>query len=191
MAGVPRRRTAGGRRGFTLLEVTVALGVLATAIVTIAQLFTVASRAAGQARVGTAAAVLAADKMEQLRALAWGYSAEGVECTDTTTDVAVHPETLGGRGLSPSMSGTLANSVPGYVDYYDDRGRWVGTGEAPPPGTAFIRRWSIAPLADSPADTLVLRVVVVRVGGRVLAGELPAAGPDIVQLVALRFRRGE
>jgi hypothetical protein len=102
--------------------------------------------------------MLAEQKMEQLRALKW---------SDTTTDTTLAREpATGGTGLSPSPEGTLQKNTNGYVDYLDSGGVQLGGGPAQPDGTAYIRRWSIEPLPAYPIKTLVIQVVVMRVGGR-------------------------
>lgn len=100
-------------------------------------------------------------KLEQLRALRWALAADsGLPDADESTDSSTEPATSSGGGLSPSPAGTLAANIPGYVDYLDARGGWVGTGATPPGGAVFIRRWSIGRLPADPEDTLVLQVLV-------------------------------
>ena len=184
------RQRVGGAQGATLFEVMVALALLAGAVVALANLFTVASRSNSLSRSGTTAAQLAGQKMEQLHGLAWGYRDDGTELTDATSNVCVSPEAgAGGTGLGVSPPGTLFSSVPGFVDYVDHDGGWVGTGSSPPPAAAYVRRWSIDPLPASPGDTLVFRVAVFRrgteAGGRgVLGGRF-----DVALLTSVKTRR--
>jgi prepilin-type N-terminal cleavage/methylation domain-containing protein len=154
--------------GFSLIEVMIATGLLAVAALGVAQLFAFAVNANLNAKGQTSTAVLAVQKMEQLRSLAWGYSeGEGILVgtliTDTTTDLTVDPPVGGGagKGLSASPADSLDVNTPGFVDYLDQDGNWVGTGLTPPAGTAYIRRWSIQPLPTNPNNTLVLQVRVV------------------------------
>jgi len=76
-------------------------------------------------------------------------------------------ELLGETGLAPSPPDALTVNTAGYVDYLDASGRSPGVttiwlpGTAPP-GTAYICRWSIAPLPDSPAAAIVVQVLVTR-----------------------------
>jgi len=151
----------------------VALALLAGAVVALANLYAVASRSNDLSRAGTIAAILASQKLEQLRGLAWGYRSDGRELTDTTTDVAAHPNgSTGGTGLLPSPPGSLLANVPGFVDYLDRAGAWVGTGVTPPANAAYVRRWSIGLPPGSAGDAIVIHVVVLRRGGeaRVAAG---------------------
>lgn len=151
--------------GFTVLEVLMALLLLAIMALGVAQLFGVAIQATSGARHQTSTTILAAQKMEQLRALTWGFdtAGSGLPVSDTTTNLAQEPHTPDGGGLNPSPAGSLNANTPGYVDYLDARGQRVGTG-ATPPGTAmFIRRWNIQPLPTNPNNTLILHVLVTTV----------------------------
>ena len=155
------------QRGFSLVEVLFALVVLSVAVSGLAHLFTVAAYTNARARATTYAAVLAQQKMEQLRGLAYGFDPSGVPVTDVDTDITVQPELpSGGAGLQPSPLGALAADTVGYVDYVDASGATLGgVAAGPPPGTAYIRRWSVEPLPSS-ANTMVLQVLVMRAGPR-------------------------
>ena len=83
--------------GFSLLEVMVATAMLATALVSLAQLFALSTRSNIGSRNTTYAAVLAQQKLEELRSLAWGFDQVGLPISDFTTDTTVTPEQpLGG-----------------------------------------------------------------------------------------------
>jgi prepilin-type N-terminal cleavage/methylation domain-containing protein len=123
--------------GFTLVEVLVAMTLIACAAIGVAELLAVTLAATQSARVQTSALVLASQKMEQLRAVAWGDA-----------------------DLSPSPGAALSNNTNGYVDYLDLRGRLIGSGGAAPAGAVYIRRWAIASLAADPSNALVLQVLV-------------------------------
>ena len=56
----------------------VATGLLATAIVTLAQLFALSTQTNMASRNTTYASVLAEQKIEELRALAWGFDTQGL-----------------------------------------------------------------------------------------------------------------
>jgi hypothetical protein len=176
------------RSGIALLEVMVALALLAGVLVSLAGLFGIAARSNREARTVMRMSVAAAQKLEQLRALSWASSEGGEDESDLSTDISAIPETSGGPGLRASPPGTLAADVAPYVDYLDDHGVWVAAGPDPPPTAVFTRRWSIEPLADSPLDTLVLRVVVMRTSAA-RAGP-PADGRDhAVSFTTVRSRR--
>jgi prepilin-type N-terminal cleavage/methylation domain-containing protein len=152
-------------KGFTLLEVLMAIALFVTVSIGIAQLFGVAVDAGRRAREQTTTAILAAAKMEQLRSLAWAYDppAAGlppVPRTDETTNLGNDPPSEDGPGLRASPGGTLPDNVPHYVDYLDEDGRRLGTGVTPGAGMAFIRRWAVRPLPSDPGRTLVLQVLV-------------------------------
>ncbi len=158
-------KSSCSERGFSLVEVMFSLGILMAVCLGVAQLFTVATRANLGARGQTSTSILAAQKMEQLRGLTWGFddTGLGLPLTDTTTDLCQDPPTNTGSGLNPSPSGTLQANTPGFVDYLDQYGSWVGTGATPTPTAYYIRRWSIEPLPTNPNNTLILQVMVTTV----------------------------
>lgn len=157
-------------RGFTLVEVLVALAVLAVAALGCAHLIAVATRAMQVARLQGVTATAAASRMEELRHLAFAFDAAGARITDTSTDLSHEFPSSGGTGLTPG-DGTLDHSVSGYVDYLDASGLWVGRGVQPPAEAVLVRRWAID--APTGADLLVLQVLVrplVSDGGNVHRG---------------------
>ena len=150
--------------GFSLIEALAAITMLSVALVGLASIIALATGASGRAQVATAASVLAVEKMEQLRGLAWGFDGLGLPRSDRATDLADPSERpTGGPGLSPSPAGVLSGNVPGYCDFADVNGRSLGGGAAPPAGAIYMRRWSIEPLPADPDNTLVLQVIVLRV----------------------------
>ncbi len=161
-------------------------------VVALAQLFVLSTQANRGARTATSAAVLAQQKMEQMRSLSWGFDILGLPLTDTTSDISKVPTGNGGNGLSPSPAGTLQQNITGYVDYLDQFGNWVGNaGGSPPPGAVFIRRWSVEPLPTNPNNTLILQVLVTRVRNRGIANNATDAGrlPDEARLVSVKTRK--
>jgi Tfp pilus assembly protein PilV len=62
-------------RGVALLETLIAMTILVVAVLSLAQLLTLASRANIAAGQMTTATILAASKMEELRTLPWGDTA--------------------------------------------------------------------------------------------------------------------
>jgi len=179
--------------GFSLVEVMVATGLLATAIVTLAQLFALSTQRNVASRSTTYASVLAEQKIEELRALAWGFDTQGLALSDTTTNTTVSPQTpTGGKGLSPSSSASLQENTPGFVDYVDAYGNKLGTGENPPDNAIYIRRWSITPLPTNPNNTLVIQVLVTRHRTRGAADQ-GAVGrlPDEARVITVRTRKAQ
>jgi len=179
-------RDVRGRRGFSLLEVVVALGILTTGVAALAQLATIAMRANANAAATTTAALLARDRMEQLRALAWAFDANGGAVSDLTTNLAATPTARsGGVGLTPSPPDALSRNAPGYCDFLDANGRSLGGGTTPPAGAVYVRRWSIAPLPALPDATLILQVLVTGVLSRGDASRLPGDA----RLVTIKTRK--
>ena len=156
--------------GFSLVETIVATVLLATALVTSANLFTIATRANMAAQRATFAATLAQEKMEQLRSMTWGFDDLGLPASDYSTDITVDPPATGGFGLAPSPDNTLSSNTDGYVDYVDRFGRALGGGINPVPNTMYIRRWSVEPLPTNPNNTLILQVLVFNINDRENAG---------------------
>ncbi len=123
----------------------VALLLMSGAFLAVAQLLAVAGRASDRSRATALGAMLAAQKMEQLRALSWAFDIDG-----TPLD-----------GLSLSSPGALSAAAAGFVDCFDDTGAPVGGGPPPPARAAFVRRWSVEhDTGMAPPTALMLRVVV-------------------------------
>jgi prepilin-type N-terminal cleavage/methylation domain-containing protein len=174
-----------GRRsesGFTLVEVLVAMVLIALAAVGVAALTTVAMQSGAAARGQTSATLLAIQKMEQLLALTWRFhpSGSGLPESDTSSDVSHDPPRSGGAGLTPSPAGTLQASTPGYADYVDGAGRWVGRGGVAPAGAVYLRRWSIQSSPLDP-DARVIQVLVRPVA--------PTTGAADVVLTSVKSRK--
>jgi prepilin-type N-terminal cleavage/methylation domain-containing protein len=167
--------TSANRRGFTLLEVMAALGLLAGSVLAVAQLVVVASRASHLSRVRAVATNLAERQLEHLQSLAWGCAADGSSVGD----------------LAMSPPGALQADTAGFVDYLDEGGVAVGSGLSPPTGARFTRRWSLEP-DDGLASprTIVLRVVVLRREvSRAPSSSGTASWVETIRLVGVRTRR--
>jgi prepilin-type N-terminal cleavage/methylation domain-containing protein len=149
-------------RGFSLVEVLVAMGILTAVSLGVAQLFALSTRNNLTAKGQTSTTAMAEQKLEQLRALTWGFdlSGQGLPLTDTTTNLAVTPPEHNGTGLNPSPADALERNTEGFVDFLDGNGQWVGTGSKPPASAVYIRRWSITPLPTNPNNTIVIQVLV-------------------------------
>lgn len=126
-----------------MIETLLALFIVGVALAGMARLITLSGRAVAQARSTTLATVLAGQKMEQLRARGDGFD-----------------ETMAGDALQ--------RNVEGLCDFFDETGRPLGHGTAPPPGSAYVRRWSVERVTGATGSVLVLQVVV-RPEGRVSA----------------------
>ena len=166
---------AGARRGFTLLEVVVALALLAGGLLAVARLMVVPSRTARQSRATTTATNLASQQVERLQSQAWGCTAEGFPIGD----------------LALSGPGALEKDTDGFVDYLDADGAVVGSGLSPPSGAMFTRRWSVEPGdGRAPPRTVVVRVVVLRREAAAPREGGPAGvWVETVRLTAARTRR--
>jgi hypothetical protein len=172
--------------------VLVATTILTVALSALAQLFAIATNANTGAKSTTFAALLAQQKMEQLRGLTWGFDPLGLPLSDTTTNVTVVPETMtGGKGLSPSPAGSLGANTDGYCDFLDKYGKPLGGGTTPPANTMYIRRWSVEPLPTNPNNTLVFQVLVTRSRNR---GDADTAAsvrrlPDEARIISVKTRK--
>jgi len=175
-------------RGFSLVEALIAAGLVSTVIVSLGRLVIVATTANRTARAATLATLIAVEKVEQLHGLLWAVDPSGVSIADTVSDLAMMPDQPGGGGLSLSPSGALQQNVNGFCDFFDSDGRALGGGPAPPPGTYYVRRWSIEPLEASPDRTLLLRVLVTE-----WRGQLPQSSgarlPGDVRFVSIKTRK--
>jgi hypothetical protein len=157
--------------------------------VAIAQLFLAAIDAARWSTVTTMTTVLACQKLEQLRSLAFFTDETGASVTDSSSDLSVTPPAAtGGRGLLPSPAWALVSNAPGYVDYLDAAGQWVGTGVTAPRDAVFTRRWSVSPVFAHPSDALVLQVVVMRSSAASQAASARAGDACVVGLKARKVR---
>ena len=186
---------SSSNRGFSLTEVIIAMGLLTTVSLGVAQVFALTARANFVARGQTSTTAMAEMKMEQLRSLTWGFDTDGqgLPITDTTTNLASDPPSTGGAGLNPSPVASLTQNTAGSVDFLDANGAHVGTGTTPPGGTVFIRRWSIHPLPTNPNNTLILQVFVTPVSNQALrdpAGDFHRMNCDAL-LVSVKTRKAQ
>jgi prepilin-type N-terminal cleavage/methylation domain-containing protein len=175
-------------RGFTLLEVLIAIAVLGASALITGRFLATTTRAIAKSRAQTSTATLAMTRMEQLRALRWTFDVNGAAISDSATDLSASPPSSAGAGLSPSPPSALTENTPGYVDFLDDRGEWVGNGSQVPRGAMFVRRWSVDLPADGTGDTLVLQVVVRRVVDDVGAARAAWGTPAEARFVTIRTR---
>ena len=154
--------SSSNSRGFSLVEVLVAMGILTAVSLGVAQLFALSAKNNLTAKGQTSTTSMAEQKLEQLRGLTWGFdlAGEGLPVTDTTTNLTVTPPQHNGTGLNPSPSDSLERNTAGFVDFLDGNGQWVGTGTTPPASAVYIRRWSITPLPTNPNNTIVIEVLV-------------------------------
>ena len=101
----PQRRPTSRRRGFTLVEVLISMGILAVAILGALQMQVLASQQNGLARRTTMAAALLRDFQETAQALPWGdprLLPGGAACTDLA-GVQFLSEDLLGNDPAPAV----------------------------------------------------------------------------------------
>ena len=127
-------RTLKCPSGFSLIEVMVASAILGCAVLSVAQLVATATTATADARRVSEATLLAWQKIDELRSLAFAFDDAGLPVTEPRLD--------------PSPAGTLSHDTDGYVERLDD---------------LYRRRWSIASAVGHP-DLLILSVRVVAAG---------------------------
>jgi type II secretory pathway pseudopilin PulG len=120
-------------RGFTLIEVLIAGGLLTAILVGVAHLFATASAANGRARAITMATIAASEKIEWLQALPFDDPA-----------------------LAPSPPGTLAGDVDGFWDEPQPgyRRRWSVEPLPSHADTAVVVRVVVSPVAGGPVARL-------------------------------------
>ena len=191
-AGLAADDERAGEQGFSLVEVLLATTLLSVAIVSLAQLFAVSTRANTNAKLTTFTTVLAQQKMEQLRSLTWGFDAQGLPLTDTSTNITAAVEApTGGRGLTPSPAGALGENTDGYCDFLDRNGQSLGGGTTPPANAIYVRRWSVEPLPTNPNNTLVLQVLVARNRSRNAADQAVGVDrlPDEARIISVKTRK--
>lgn len=190
-----RSRTGCGSvssAGFSLMEVLIASGLIVSLAAGVARLTAASIEAVRASGDQTTALLLAVWKMEQLRSLTWDRDpADASPRSDLVTDLSRDPPGPGGVGLRASPADSLDRSAPGYADYLNAAGVWVGAGATAPPGASFVRRWSVRPSPLAPDDLLALDVMVAPLPVIERAGASPVAPntPGVVWLGSLMGRR--
>jgi hypothetical protein len=149
------------------MEVLVATTVFVAGVVSLVQILAAVTASNMSARYVTQATVLAAQKLEELRAL-----------TQSSDDA----------GLAESPADSLRENTAGYVDYVDRFGRSLGGGASPPDGALYIRRWSVVPVPAHPENAVVIHVLVTRHTGNERLTEA-GAGLGDVRLLTVSARR--
>ena len=177
--------------GFSLVEVLVATVILATGVLSMAQMFGIATKSNMAGRSNTYATVLAEQKLEQLRALSWGFDTQNLPISDLSTDTTVVPENpAGGTGLRPSPPTSLQENTKGWVDHLDATGTIVGNDVVPPQGAVYTRRWTVEPLPTNPNNTLIIQVLATRHRARGAADQGKVQRlPDEARVVTVKTRK--
>lgn len=99
-------KTAGQERGFSLVEVMVAIVILTVGLLSLAQMMVLATNSNSLSGRMTSASALAKEQLERLKA------------TPFYTDVAART-----RSVPLQAGGSLTDSVAGYVQYFDSDGQ--------------------------------------------------------------------
>ena len=128
-------------RGFTLVETVIATGVLITVIAGVAQLFALSARFTRDAGRIDVALIAAQDKLESLRALRFGYDADGVPVTDPR--------------LQASSPTSLHENIDSHFEWLQSDGS-IGI-EA---GSSYLRRWRITEIAANGPSAIAIDVCV-------------------------------
>lgn len=182
------------QRGVTLIETTIALGILLVLISGVAQLFAFTASTSSDIRHRTMSLWLARAKLAQLESLRFIIEelpgGTTLVFTDTVTDLGRDPPGINGAGLQPSPADALVVPHAGYVDYLDEWGRWVGAGPAPPPGAIYTRRWTVSRTGAHPREVALFQVIATRVStASAVTGEALLKHPDVVRGVGGGARR--
>src|SRR6185436_4166768 len=109
------RRRLAAEAGVTLIETTVACGLMVVVLTGLAGMTTLATRLTeNEGHLTTRTAEYAVDKMEQLQELTYG---------DAQSNTTVFPSvTSGGTGLAAGGSADPSTPVVNYTDYLDTDG---------------------------------------------------------------------
>ena len=121
-------RRAADDSGSTLIEAVVAIAILTTAMASFAGLASIAVRTIALTRERTVAAILAAQKLEELFAAP--------------------------RALSQSSPDAVSHDETGFVEYLDAAGVVVGSGVTSR-GVVYVRRWAVSPLGADAALNVI------------------------------------
>jgi hypothetical protein len=161
--------------GSTLVEALIATLIFTTGLLAMAELVRIATASNIRARSRTVAGILAGQKLEQLRALAWEFDLSGLPISD--------PE-LRASPLS------LQRNTPGFVDHVDGSGVVVGRDIRAPASAVYTRRWSVEPLTASTEHVVLIQVLARRVQSRdTVDTRSDARLPGDARLITIRTRK--
>lgn len=186
-------------RGFTLIEVVIAMALLVALSIGAAMLLTLTLGTLDRSRQHAMALVLARAKLELLVSLTWSVrDVDGVLLllTDESTDTSRSPPVSTGRGTLPSPADSLTASREGYVDYLDGQGQWVAAdvsagAAAVPAAACYVRRWAVERTGTGAAELLIVQVMVTTAASaRTGAAAFGRSDRDAVWISGARLRRG-
>ena len=144
-------------RGTTLIETTIATGLLLVVLAGLLSLVALATAyTENHGHLEARTTEYAQDKMEQLLAIAY---TDGI--TDTVTFPASAP---GGTGLTIGGSTNTAAPVNGYVDWLAYNGDLLGGGAVPPATWYYERVWRVSALTAGVKQITVVTIVRSSIG---------------------------
>lgn len=128
MHAMPRRPSrAPARAGFTLIEITIALGVFAVGMLGLAAMQLHAMRSGSSGRHATQAAVIAQTQMEQLQRLRW-TDADLADTAGAFTAPVTQTNTVQGDPnqveMTYAVDWRVADVEPGWTRSIDVRVTW-------------------------------------------------------------------
>jgi Tfp pilus assembly protein PilV len=141
-------RTIASSSGFSLAETLIALGILAAALLSLAQLFTISAAVIQRAQHVSIAAVIASQKLEELRALPGAgaaRAADGIELIDRDGSV-LPPDRSQGSAYTRRWSVRPHAADPDRLSVIDvrvtpgttDAARLPGNGQRPAGEVALV-----------------------------------------------------
>jgi hypothetical protein len=161
-------RRVGDEDGTTLIETSIACGILFVTLAGLMSMGTIATmHTENQGHLAPRTTEYAQDKMEQLLALAYG---------DSTSDTIVFPAVnAGGSGLAVGGGTNTAAPVNLYVDWLSSDGSLLGGGTAPPATWFYERVWQVTAPSASLKQITVAVTVRSAIGGFMLPKSTVAA----------------
>jgi hypothetical protein len=183
------RHLAADQRGTTLIETSIATGILLVTLAGLLSMGTIATmHTENQGHLAPRTTEYAQDKMEQLLSLAY---------TDAVTDSVPFPAVfVGGSGLAPGGSSNPDAPVNLYVDWLAQDGSLLGGGTAAPATWFYERVWQVTcvtlpttPCTTDPATGLDRGIKQIDITVRVRTGVanfLPARS-TVTALKAAQF----
>jgi len=111
------RRSAAKERGFSLIEVTIAMGLLATVLISIASLFIMGGKQVKNGKSTTTAVALTHEIMERIDQLSYSQVYTWFGGTDSSTSLSVPTTTLGNQAnqWQAEIAGKLGGQAFGTI----------------------------------------------------------------------------
>lgn len=137
------------RAGTSLIEVVVAIGLVALLLAAVAPVTARAVLQVERSRLLTIASASAASQLDRLRALPWYDLPDGNRVLDAWSLLQADGFTSGGQGLLETGGDSLEMSTAGHADVVPPPG-------AVPAGTLLTRRWRISGVPADPSCLLLI-----------------------------------